>query len=252
MLDDSALCLLCANDEIDNGVELSCGFFCATCVGTGHYGIAAAADAELSARTAAVQEQARPQPPELEPRRSGRACNVVDPIYSVDRTGRGLPGWSSHDIGRIGSRHDRTRPVTYSELQAASSAARQENSELAATLDTLYDKLRSLALPSGAADAVECDVAAAVVLQEAIAELLKGDAQQQADTAGHGAAHTPTQPVQARMGGVDGPLGGLTVGGSYLSWAPTDTGSHAPLTQPITDVLYAEVRPHHINPRDSH
>ena len=104
----ASLCLLCANDERENGVELSCGFFCAACVGTelGLGGPAAAAEAELAARTAAVREQPRPQPPQLEPRRSGRACKAVDPIYSVDHTGKGQPGWSSHDIDRIGSPHD--------------------------------------------------------------------------------------------------------------------------------------------------
>ena len=248
----ATLCLLCANDERENGVELSCGFFCAACVGTelGLGGPAAAAEAELAARTAAVREQPRPQPPQLEPRRSGRACKAVDPIYSVDRTGRGQPGWSSHDLGRAGSRHGRYRAVSYSELQTAASAARQENSELTTTLDTLYDKLRALALPSGAEPAeVDCEVAAALVLREAIAELLKADEQQEADAAGEGAARTPPRPVQARMGGVDGPLGELTVGDSCLSWAPTDAGSDAPqVMHPIADVLYAEVRPHHINP----
>ena len=84
------------------------------------------------------------------------------------------------------------------------------------------------------------------MLREAIAELLKADEQEEADTAGDGAARLPPRLVQARMGGVDGPPGELTVGKSCLSWAPTDAGSDAPhLTQPIADVLYAEVRPHH-------
>ena len=148
------------------------------------------ATAELAARTAAAAKQPRPERPHLEPRRSERERKPVDPVYDVDKSGKGQPGWSDYERSRAGSQHGRMRDESYSEVQAARDKlrkqvdeAKREHGELAAALDSVYSSLQRLVAPDGLAAAdVDCEVPAALLLRAAIAELVEDYERMQADT----------------------------------------------------------------------
>ena len=91
------------------------------------------------------------------------------------------PKWSEYSLDRTGERHARTRDASYDQLLAARDqlgtdvkAAALENTNLAANLDSVFRKLKELALPGASGEAVlagHCEAAGAVLLREAIYEL---------------------------------------------------------------------------------
>ena len=223
------VCLICASEDKEDCVEFQLGFCCADCIGTPQ--CQAMAEAELAARAEATK-QSRPQPPRpTEPRRSTRPSVPVQSVYDVDRQGKGQPGWSAYDLERAGKQHARVREESYAEvrterdvLREQMEAARREHGELATRLDDLFGRLKQLAAPeTEATPDVDCDVAAAVMLQQAISELVEEfDFQQpepsapsdpdSMDTSGSKRmVEVPFQSVEARTGGPDGAVGQLSL-----------------------------------------
>lgn len=156
------------------------GFFCEECVvdEVNESEVVREAEAQLAARVAAAA-QLPPRPPVFEPQRSGRTITPIIPVYDLERGGKGQPGCSQYDIARLGSRHDRTRTETYAEvctarhqLRETQATARRKCSELAARLDALYERLRQLTLGEVSDLSQEdCQMAAAVILGEAVTEI---------------------------------------------------------------------------------
>ena len=261
------------------------GFICESCAAEPGMAdsVGTAAKATLEARASAAAAQSPPTPPALEPRRSGRAVRPPTQIYDLERGGPGQPQWSKYDLERLDKQHGRTRDETYSEVQAARDKlqsevelARRENSDLSAKLDGVFGRLRRLVEPSGELEFDDLTTAAAVVLREAISELTDFYERPQADApaeqadaaadaaagehAGEHAEATATTSVTddemqmlaewtasapVRMGGVDGTVGNLSLGGGYVQWAPISGADDTPLQHlPFSDVLYANIDEH--------
>ena len=283
---DATACQLCYDTDCTPALDLPGGkFCCATCLESSVHAdiIRDAAEAQLAARAAAANA-APPKPPALEPRRSIRTAKPVIPIYDLERSGKGQPGWSSYDLGRLDSRHGRVRDETYPELQAARDklladyeAARRESSGLAEKLDLVYGRLRDLVKPHGEdLELADCEGAAALILREAIVELADelerssevGDTTDPApDIAGSGATARATECATAtpdgtldattfplerwevegpvRMEGVSGTEGVLSIGLAYIEWLPSSGASDHPAQQlPLSEVLFAEIAEH--------
>ena len=258
-------CGIC--EEVDTPAFdlLGGGFCCSSCVADSARAeeVNGAAEAQLAAR-AATAKQPPPTPPVIEPRRSERMVRPVVPVYDLNRGGKGQPGWSAYELGRLDSRHSRVRDESYSELQAARDklqaeveTARCEQGDLAAQLNSVFGRLRELARPGDEMELGDCETAAAVILREAIVELL-GIQESQAEEAA--AASAPpwaplngsdcdslawTVDVPVRMGGVDGTPGELSVASGYVTWNPSSGASDDPWQQlPLCDIICADVDDH--------
>ena len=154
------------------------------------------------------------------------------------------------------------RDETYSELLAAREtlreeveAARSENGTLAARLDSIFGRLRELAKPGDELQYDDCQMAAAVILREAIAELaqeleLRSEAEAPAEdktdsATSTGAAAAPPEPWlvdgPVRMGGVDGVVGQLSIGEAYLSWLPSGCSDEPAQQIPLSYVLFSAI-----------
>ena len=274
-----AACSICEDDESPpafffSGERLAC---CESCVDSCDSGVqrrvAEAARAALEAREK-VAQQPQPEPP-AELRRSGRATRPVEPVYDLDRSGKGQPAWSAYDRERLNSRHGRTRQETYSELQTARDslreaydAARRENSALTEQLDGVFSRLRELIKPRGDdLELTDCEAAAAVVLREAI-QVLADELANRSEADGAGTEHAAAPPQEsaaaeaqarrtagqstvqqqprfrahARMNGVDGTCGEIAIDAAFLSWGPLDAASDVPWQHyELQSILYAEI-----------
>jgi len=170
-------CAFCEGMESDDEPELDLpggGFCCAGCAANPSRAadVEAAAREQLKARDAA-KEAPRPVPPQVEPRRSGRVPAPLRlPVYEASAH------WSSYDLERTGERHAKVHDESRKEVEADREvlrvqleAARQKNGELASTLDRVFERLRTVAAPEeqGELTPEQCQSAAAVLLQEAIA-----------------------------------------------------------------------------------
>ena len=261
---EAAACALCDDDELPHAFDfVGGGYCCEDCVSDSAHvqQVDEERRAVMRAREAA-STQPRPDPPRLPPRRSERVRKTPSLLYDLERSGKGQPGWSEYDLGRLDARHDRTRDESYPELQAARDklreevdAARGENVQLAARLDSIFGRLRELAKPGDELQSDDCQTAAAVILREAIAELAEelephGEVEAPAEDATDRAASTgataaPPEPWlvdgPVRMGGVNGAVGQLSIGEAYLSWLPSGCSEEPAQHIPLSDVLFAAI-----------
>jgi hypothetical protein len=266
----SSGCVACEGDDCEAALNSTDGrFYCEECVDdpANEGSVRQAAEEQLAARAAAAAAQQPPVPPPLELRRSPREVQVVSRLD---------PEWSAYRMDHTGERHARTRDESYDELssrvdqldtdvKAAAldlKAATLEKADLAANLDRVFRQLKELAArgaPEEADLAGQCEVAAAVLLREAIYELTQDwDRRQEAseegvprtesDAEAHAAsgaeAATPSWVASSvRVGGVDGAVGQLSINAPYLSWTPTPAGASDEPAQRVElrDVLYAEI-----------
>jgi hypothetical protein len=267
-LDDDPSCTLCHEDESPRAFDFLDGSYCCEgCLDDESHAdrVTEERDEVMRAREAAAR-QPRPQPPQQPPRRSERVSRLPVPIYNLERSGPGQPGWSSYDLGRLDSRHDRVRAETYSEVEATRDklradveAARRENGTLVSELDRVFGRLRELATPWATVetDEIDFDLPAAVLLREAIMELVQlseraesagaseeaaEQEEEEPEPSGVAAITPPWQSAPVRMGGVDGTRGDLAIDAAYLAWGPTDGSDDEPWQQhELSDVLYAEI-----------
>jgi hypothetical protein len=269
---DETTCELCNGTDDSPVFDLSSGgFCCGACFASGDFEekIRDAALEQLESRHKAAATQPTPAMPPLQPRRSSRPSKPVVRLYDLDRSGPGQPGWSEYELARLDSRHGRTRDETYAELQAARDklreeveVARSENGQLAATLDRIFGRLRELTMPDDEIGYADCQMAAAVMLREAIAEMTQeferrseaeappvtaeppAETSTESDTNARPTAAPPepwTADGHVRMGGVDGAAGQLSIGEAYLSWLPCHCSDEPAQHVPLSDVLFAAI-----------